>query len=209
VKNRPPRSTYYDFLDSVRKFPGICLGGLNNDAVAGSKMPRLQAVLTTLHAAGLNQGEPPYMDFSPWFAARFDGIHESNNLPFHWLEERERGQDSAFDIFFQMLDEFRICKRVLLERSAGPFAPTFRKGDGRSPKHPNAIFLGRYSPSKVYFWATASGTTVERSPRFFRSRAAARAEVAAWWGVDRASWHPAPDPVATTARPRPPRRTKS
>ena len=180
--------TYYDVLDAVRRFPGIHLGGVDSESIAGTRMPRLLAFLTGLHFAKLDPGDPPFHDFGPWFSVRFEGISDSNNLPFHWLEERERGQDSAFEIFFSLLDEYRSCHAVPLEQSRGPFHPSFTVGEGRQPDHPDAIVVGRFAPSDVFFWEERFGAETRRHSRFFRSLSAARREASAHWGVRAANW---------------------
>jgi len=182
--------TYYDVLDAVREFPVAFLGGVNEDWIRGTRMPRLQAFLSALHFAGLDDGEPPFVDFGFWFSVHVDGIDDSHNMPFHWLEERERGGDSAFDFFFARLDEYRACQVAAVERSTGPFAPTFTVGadNPRRPDDPESIVLGRFAPSKVFFWQEVRpAETVRRRP-FFRSLAAARKAASQWWGIERTSW---------------------
>jgi hypothetical protein len=73
---------------------GVCLGGVNNDSIRGTLFPRLPAFLSGLQIAGLDEAEPAFHDFGPWFSVRIDGISDSHNMPFHWLEETHKGGDA-------------------------------------------------------------------------------------------------------------------
>jgi hypothetical protein len=182
--------TYYDVLDAVRRWPGIYLGGVDSEWIRGTRMPRLQAFLTALLLVDLEEGEPPFHDFGRWFSVRVEGISDSHNLPIHWLEERENGADSAFEHYFTFLDEYRACHAVTLQTAAGPFNPNFLVGmdNPQPPKHPDALILAQYQPSKVYFWGAVHGSQITRSSPFFRTAARARREASECWGIERGGW---------------------
>jgi hypothetical protein len=181
---------YYDVLDAVRRWPGIYLGGLDGEWIRGTRMPRLQAFLAALLLVDLEEGEPPFHDFGPWFSVHVEGISDSHNLPFHWLEERENGADSAFEHYFTFLDEYRACRAVTLQTAIGPFNPSFLVGldNPQPPKHPDALILAQYRPSKVYFWGEVHGSRMTRSSHFFRTAARARREASERWGIERRGW---------------------
>lgn len=183
-------NTYYDVLDAVRRWPGLLLGGVDNDWTRGTRMPRLQAFLMALRIAGLDEGDPPFHDFAPWLSVRVDGISNSHNMPFHWLEERAGGADSAFDCFFALLDEYRACHATTLQRCTGPFEPTFLVGleNPQLPEQPDSIVLGRFEPSDVYFWGEVYGTREVRQFPFSGTLVGARRAACDKWGIDPRSW---------------------
>jgi hypothetical protein len=182
--------TYYDVLDMVRAHPGVCLGGVDYDSIRGTLFPRLLAFLSGLHFAGLDAGEPAFQDFGPWFSVRVDGISDSHNMPFNWLEETHKGGDSAFDAYFARLDEFRSCKPTILESNRGPFQPAFKVGleNPQTPEAPDALIVGRYHPSSVCFWGELRGEDVKRSSPFCRNVRIAKREASDWWGVPQDKW---------------------
>ncbi len=179
--------SYYDFLDNVRKHPAIMLGGLNEDWIHGTRMPRLQELLTIMPALQLDQGNPPFDYFNHWLSCRVEGCPKTT-LAIHWLEEREKGADSAFDIFFEMLDEYRKCRIHSLQQTMGPYKPSFRLGDGRAPDHPDTIVLQQLHPSSVFFWSEVHGSKTSWGLPFFSTLNSTLKTASERWGVDKKSW---------------------
>lgn len=174
--------TVYDTLDSVQNNPGMMLGGLDANAINGTKMMRLQAFLSGLTFAQLDHGEPPFSSFSWWLSASVDWINNTHNAPFHELEQHFP-QDEAFDFFFERLDEYRSCKVVEVCRSTGPFTPKTNRLNSGELLPPTAVIVGQFKPSLVFFWGIEGSSGIEPLGPFYATLESAKSAAEEAWGI--------------------------
>ena len=174
--------TVYELLDTLRPRPALYLGQ--------SSIGHLSAFLSGLSFANLDPGVPSIWGFNRWITARVKGI--STNLPCMWLEEK-LGPEAALEAYFHYLDEYRVCKEseVALATSA-KLIPRFFLGDSAgnklSPPLPDRLFVGQFSPSKVFFLGEDYGDNVERCFPYHTTMKAAIAEARSRWSVPVSAW---------------------
>ena len=141
-------SSIYDALDKVRESPGIYLNTVDDSTLTATKMDRLQAFISALECfADLNDGDPPFSLFMPWAVARVEWIKNTFNGGIHAFDSLPGTE--AFELYFNLLDEYRRTEIVEMRRVDVPFGGNYG---------PTGIIIGQFSPSPVYFWSEL-GTT--------------------------------------------------
>ena len=185
-------ATIYELLDQVRERPAMYCGE--------NSLSHLQAFLQGLSFANLSPGEPDFWSFSKWVTVIVPGIGAAN--PWGWLENR-LGRDAAVERFFELLDRYRECRDVTLQRHDGPFVAGFKTSESpdfepRTPKVPVALAIHQYEPTEIYFlrehYADGSSEDEWPLPSFERVREQARSK----WAAEDAGWNVAGDVRATT-----------
>ncbi len=176
----------YEILDEYRLRPAMFVGNL----CRSSPFTALQAFLGGLRFASIDPGDPPFWDFSRWITARVADMSES--LPWDWLVER-CGEDLAYSEFFGYLAEYRQCKVAKLEIAVGetPSPSYFRvgsHGERVTPSLPSLLFVGRFTPSLVYFLGEEYADVTEWNFPYRRSRDAVIEEARHRWGISASAW---------------------
>lgn len=100
----------YDVLDSLRKRPGLYLG----HSTGSSSFSNLITFVNALTFSSFEEGSPSFWGFSRWITRKVDGM--SKTTPWSWMESKW-GNDKAFEMFFELLDEYRTCTHVYLCRA--------------------------------------------------------------------------------------------
>jgi hypothetical protein len=176
----------YQLLDLLRERPGMY-------GIPEKSFRLLRVFLAGLGCGKLDAGDPPFWDFPLWATVRV-GV-AGTSMPWHWLETSER-DDAAYQTWFRMLDEYRRCRVVELARLPGSFVrhrPTSHLVDGAMVPFthpvPDAIILGRYAPSEVYFVAQVFADRTETLADSVQPTAEAAMNMAkACWSMDPAAW---------------------
>lgn len=100
----------YDLLEEIRKRPGMYLGHFGDNS-----FKCLQSYLHALwHTQYHQMKEHSFWEFGRWVSGRLENW--SVSLPFYQLEE-ELGNDAAFERYFELLDEYKNCKAICLEKA--------------------------------------------------------------------------------------------
>ncbi|AFY58349.1 hypothetical protein Riv7116_5988 [Rivularia sp. PCC 7116] len=135
----------YEILDDLRQRPSMYLGSKKS-------LTALVAFVSGLRFAQMDEGNPPFSDFSSWIARKVEGM--SSTMSWLWMIE-EWGNEKAFDKFFELLDEYRNCKSVCLSRAIiRNHKPTFVQiinGERVPPEKPLELCIAQFVPSEVYY----------------------------------------------------------
>lgn len=141
----------YEILEAVRKRPAMYFGSSDFH-----ELHELQAFIAGLTLDRWKTSEkPPFREFGNWIVARFNW---STTAPFYELEKKF-GSDNVFEKYFELLDEYKVCRETCLEKALilETHKPTFYKIPpediyGRiEPEKPLLICVGQYAPSNVYY----------------------------------------------------------
>lgn len=141
-------TSIYELLDLARDRPGIY-------GIGGRSFRLLQPFVAGLGYGNLDAGDPPFWDFK-WWAMIRNG-HPPTPEPWHWLADQS--DEDAYAAWFALLDEYRRCRVVELARLPGTvvtFREHWRAENGKPPEPyvpptPQAIRVGRFAPSEVFF----------------------------------------------------------
>jgi hypothetical protein len=177
----------YHVMDLIRARPGMY-------GIPEKSFKLLQVFIAGLACGEIDAGEPTFWDFPLWTTVGA-GV-TGTSKPLHWLESSQSDEE-AYQTYFRLLDEYRRCRSVELARLPGSMVrhrPSFQIVNGKTvpytPPTPDAVTLGRYEPSEVYFVAQVFG---ERTETFYDSvqpsAEAAMAVAEKWWSIDPAAWN--------------------
>lgn len=143
----------YDILDALRKRPALYLGSNKSKKSFISLIAFLSGLqIAQFKLKQIDEGEPSFRYFSSWITARVEGM--SKTMAWEWMIE-EWGNETAFEKFFELLDEYRSCKSVCLSRAIirNHHQPTFVQiinGQQVEPEKPLKICIAQFFPSEVY-----------------------------------------------------------
>jgi len=172
----------YEILDDLRKRQSMYLSSKKS-------LTALVAFFSGLTFAQMDEGNPPFSNFSSWIARKVERM--SNKMSWLWMIE-EWGDEKAFDKFFELLDEYRNCKSVYLYRAIiRNHKPTFVQiinGERVEPEKPLELCIAQFSPSEVYYLLEIY---IERQDKYFpyQSSIDEVKEIAlSQWGVLENEW---------------------
>lgn len=179
-------TSIYQLLDLARHRPEIY-------GIGGRSFRLLQPFLAGLSYGHLDAGDPPFWDFDWWATVRTD--HFPTSRPWHWL--RHQSDEDAYATWFGLLDEYRTCRVVELARLPGTVVRFREHWSGESgkplelwvPPTPQAIRLGQFAPSEVFFVEQLFPDRGEKLIDSFAPTAGAALDAARQhWQVDPPTW---------------------
>lgn len=178
----------YELLDNVRKRPAMYLGNLRS-------LSSLMAFVRGIVFRGLCKSDPPFYLFGNWLGVRVSEM-KGNTMPFEWME-REWGSEKAFDMFFELLDEYRNCKvvcryrAIITNQKSGFFICYGSYGieERIEPEKPLEICVAQFAPSDVYYLCEVYFDRHDFYRSSFRKSAIEVRELAQpHWGVSQNDW---------------------
>lgn len=178
--------TVYELLDHARDRPGMY-------GIGGKSFRLLQSFLAGLSWGNLDPGEPSLWDFEWWAAVYTD--HFSCSMPMKWLSDGP--DEEAYETWFKLLDEFRQCRVVELARLPGTLVQfsqhwTAEPGGPMTPyvpPTPQAIRIGQFAPSKVFFLEQIFPDHEEKLIHGYQPAIERTIEAAQqYWKIDPAAW---------------------
>lgn len=175
----------YDVLDSLRKRPGLCL-----EYNTGSKFSSLITFINALAFSSFGDGTPSFWEFNRWMTGRVDGM--SKTLPWRWMQS-EWGNDKAFEMFFELLDEYRACTdvylcRAIIRREHKPnFYRVNSEGERVEPEKPLELCAAQFAPSSVYYLLEVYTNRHDRSFPYHKS-VDVKKEALISWTVPEDEW---------------------
>lgn len=177
--------TIYEILDAFRVRPALFVGNI----VLQDPFPILLGFIEGLSFSDRDSGSPSFWEFRRWLTGRFDNLVA---MPFEWLHE-ELGSKAAYAAFFSYLDEYRACSDMeVMSAVFAELTPLFyildNEGNRQKPPVPDKLFVGRFSPSEVYYLGEMYGSKMERCTPFLGTEKAVRAEATSKWGVPMSAW---------------------
>jgi len=175
----------YELLDALRKRPGMYLGNSGR-----SSFNTLIAFVTALEFANLEKGSPSFWGFSRWITGRVDGM--STSMPWYWMEH-EWGNEKAFEMFFELLDEYRTCKSICLCRAIiREHKPKFfaLSSDGKriEPEKPFEVCVSQFAPANVYYLLEIYMNRHYEYFPYYHSIDRVKKEATSRWGVLNNEW---------------------
>jgi hypothetical protein len=176
----------YDLLDSLRKRPGMYLG----HSTGSSSFSNLITFVNALGFSSIGDGTPSYGEFNRWITERVDGM--SKTMPWSWMQS-EWGNDKAFEMFFELLDEYRTCTHVYLCRAIiREHKPNLyhvnSDGEHVEPEKPLEVCAAQFAPSSVYYLLEVYTNRHFYSFPYHKSVDAVKKEAKLRWRVPEDEW---------------------
>lgn len=162
---------------------GLYLGNLARNSLVG-----LQTFMDALRMTGCPDPEPPFGGLACWVGCK--GI--PGTLPWYWMVQ-QLGDEAAFNRFFELYDEYRQCRRVVLQRAILHNQKANFTTKEEHPQRPLEMLISQFAPSKAFSLTEIYVDHVRGEWTFYGSIAQAKRVARNFWNVRAKDWMPIED----------------